>query len=181
MATTKAAKEIIILKRAEVLKASESYAVAKGDVVFLVRGEKNSTHVTTLRNNGRHTCTCRASASFGKNCYHIKGCEKVNNARIEAAKVAEVVETPEEKESREWSEYRSELAVKLAQQYMTVEIVEQVAESLVEMPAQEQVPPIAMELPVELKGYRKTAVSVDISTKGNLNGTREFSVLRKVG
>jgi hypothetical protein len=165
-ATTKAAKEIIILKRAEVLKASESYAVAKGDVVFMVRGEKDSTHVTTLRNNGRHSCTCKANASFGRNCYHIKGCEKANNARIKAAKVAEVVETPEQKEEREWSQFRSELAKKLAQQYVTTQCVEQIAESLVApvkvMPSQTVVSP----------------KPVDLSTKGNLNGQRGFSILK---
>lgn len=42
---------------------------------------------------------------------------------------------------------------------------------------QEVVPPIAMELPAELKGYRKKAVSVDISNKGNF-GSKPFSLLK---
>src|SRR4051812_34278885 len=112
MATKAAAKAITILKRAECKKASTSYGVQVGDLIYLVKGDTGNVYVTTLRNDGHHSCTCKST----RKCYHIKGCEKANNARIEAAKVVtpEVVETPEQKEAREWVEYRQALARKLA-------------------------------------------------------------------
>lgn len=60
------------------------------------------------------------------------------------------------------------------------EFVEMVMKHLgLEQPV-EEVPPIAMELPAELRGYRKTAISTDISTKGTLTRNAGFNLL-KVG
>jgi|ERR1700724_281048 len=52
------------------------------------------------------------------------------------------------------------------------------APKVVEMPAQEPHLPVAMELPEDLKGRGKVAKSVDISTRGNLNGNKPFSILK---
>jgi hypothetical protein len=83
--------------------------------------------------------------------------------------------------------YRSNIAkVAKVEQVSPVEEVAIVeTPEIVEQPV-EVVPPIAMDLPDELKGYRKTAKvgkpgSVELSSKGNLNGNSGFSVLRKVG
>jgi hypothetical protein len=169
---TKAAKEITLLKRAVCKKSSTSYAVAPGDIIFLVKGEKNSVHETILRNNGRHSCTCKGNAAFGRNCYHIKGCEASNNARIDAAKVTiEVIETPESLEAKEWAQYRSELAVKLAQQYMTTQVVEQIAERLM-APVKTPIAKIIEQ------AVQASVPAIDLSKVGDLGGTRKYSLLR---
>ncbi len=68
-----------------------------------------------------------------------------------------------------------------------VEAAEQESVAQIEAPAEvaqvEETPvephlPIAMDLPEELKGRGKVAKSVDIGTKGNLNGQRGFSILK---
>lgn len=51
------------------------------------------------------------------------------------------------------------------------------AKNVVETPAQPIVPPIAMELPAELRGYRKTAVSTDTSS---LNGAQQSAGLLSI-
>jgi hypothetical protein len=48
---------------------------------------------------------------------------------------------------------------------------------VVEMPAQEIVPPIAMELPEELRGRGKKAISTDLTHKGTLNGAQQSAGL----
>jgi hypothetical protein len=87
-ATKKATRELTVLKRAEVKKASTSYAVAKGDLICLVKNDKEDVYTVTLRNTGKHTCTCKANASFGRKCYHIKHVECQENIRRESAKLA---------------------------------------------------------------------------------------------
>lgn len=133
-------------------------------VVYLNRSSDGVSQYETSLFDGKATsCSCPSR----KPCKHMKHSEQVEQER-------KVVESPEQKEEREWSEYRRELARKLARQFMTTQVVEQIVEQQnVEMP------PIAMELPPELKGYRKKAVSVDISTKGNLNGQQGFSLLKR--
>jgi hypothetical protein len=161
----KTTKQVTIIAR----YAHKTNGKLNGTVTYLVKSsDGKSTYCTTIVNGEASGCSCPSRSKKG--CYH--------KHQLQALEVARA-ETPEQKEAREWSEYRAELAKKLAQQYMTVEIVEQVAESLVEMPAQEIVPPIAMDLSVELRGYRKTAVSTDLTNKGNF-GSKPFNLL-KVG
>jgi hypothetical protein len=124
-------------------------------VVYLVRSsDGKSEYCTTLIDGVASGCSC--PARNGK-CYH--------RAQLEA------------REEARWATYRQELARKLAAQYVTAQCVEQIAESLVETVAQPVVPPIAMELPAEMRGYRKTAVSSDLSTKGSLNGAQQSAGL----
>jgi hypothetical protein len=166
---TKAVKEITVLKRAVCKKASVAYNVKPGDLVFLVKGETNNVHETILRNNGRNSCTCTGNAQFGRHCYHLKGAEAHNNARINDTKVA--IETPRSTEDKDWSQYRRELAVKLAQQYMTTQVVEQLAEQLV-APAKT---PIAKLIE---QAVQTTIPATDLSKRGDLAGTRKYSLLR---
>jgi hypothetical protein len=130
-----------------------------GVVTHLVRASNGvDTYTTTLIDGKATGCSCAARG----NCYHKRGLEAKAVARKEVA---------------------SQFSAKHAPSWF-VELVAKgvlVAPKVVESVAQEEiVPPIAMDLPDELKGYRKTAVSVDISTKGNLNGQRGFNLL-KVG
>src|SRR5580765_2176668 len=87
-ATKKAARELTVLKRAVCKKASTSYAVAKGDLICLVKNDKEDVYTVTLRNTGKHTCTCAGNASFGRKCYHIKHVECQENIRRESAALA---------------------------------------------------------------------------------------------
>jgi hypothetical protein len=123
---------------------------ATGNIVLYVQNDKGDRYYVTLQSNGATSCNCVAT----RKCYHIARCLEIEEAR--------------------WSTYRQELAKKLAQQYMTTQCVEQIAESLVETVAQPVVPPIAMDLPAELRGYRKKAVSVDTSV---LNGAQQSAGL----
>lgn len=122
---------------------------ATGNIVLYVENDKGDRYYVTLQSNGATSCNCVST----RKCYHIARCLELEEAR--------------------WSAYRRELAVKLAAQYMTTQCVEQ----LVETVAQPVVPPIAMDLPSELRGYKKTAVSADISTKGSLNGAQQSAGL----
>lgn len=167
MATKKAVKQVQVLAR----YAHKTDGQLNGIVTYCVRSSNGKDfYYTTLINGKASGCSCPAK----KPCYHMTQLAALEVARSES---------PEQKEAREWAQYRSELAVKLSKQYMTVEIVEQVAEQLVApvkvvmTAAQEEVPPIAMELPAELRGYKKTAVSADISTKGSLNGAQQSAGL----
>lgn len=151
MAKQKAAREITVLVR---------YTVkATGNVVLYVENDKGDRYYVTLQSNGATSCNCVAT----RKCYHIARCQALEVARAE---------TPEQKEAREWSSYRREVARKLASQFMTTQVVEQIAEQQ----------NIAMDLPDELKGYRKTAVSTEeLVSKTVLTKNSGFSVLRKVG
>jgi hypothetical protein len=128
-----------------------------GTVTYLVRASNGKdTYCTTIINGEASGCSCKARSS----CYH-----KTQLSALEVARA----ESPEQKEAREWSEYKVELAKKLSKQYMSTQVVEQLAERQ----------NIAMDLPVELRGYRKAAVSTDISNKGEF-GSKPFNLL-KVG
>lgn len=151
----KTTKQVTIIAR----YAHKTNGQLNGTVTYLVKSsDGKSEYCTTVVEGKASGCSCPAKSR----CYH-----KTQLAALEVARA----ETPEQKEAREWSEYRVELARKLAKQFLTTQCVEQIAEQQ----------NIAMDLPDELKGYRKTAISTDISTKGNLNGNTGFSVLRKVG
>lgn len=164
----KAVKQVQVLAR----YAHKTDGQLNGIVTYCVKSSNGKDfYYTTLVNGKASGCSCPSK----KPCYHLKQLEILESAR--AAKV--VVETPEQKEEREWEVYRTELAKKLSAQYMSTQVVEQIAEqqNVVEMPAQPIVPPIAMELPAELRGYRKTAVSTDLSSKGKLNGAQQSAGL----
>lgn len=75
-------KQISVLKRAEIKKASNDYNVIPGDLVCIVKGSTGNVYVTTLRRNKQHTCTCPAR----KECYHIKALRVLENARYDAEK-----------------------------------------------------------------------------------------------
>jgi hypothetical protein len=87
-ATKKATRELTVLKRAEVKKASTAYGVQPGDLIFLVQNDQEDVHVVTCRNNGNNTCTCKGNAQFHKKCYHITFCLNQTNIRRESAKLA---------------------------------------------------------------------------------------------
>src|SRR5437899_1079223 len=136
----KTTKQVTIIAR----YAHKTNGQLNGTVTYLVRSsDGKSEYCTTLVDGNATGCSC--PARNGK-CYHRVQLDAMEETR--------------------WSAYRRELAVKLAAQYMTTQCVEQ----LVETVAQPVVPPIAMELPAELQGYRKTAVSVDTSV---LNGAQQ--------
>ena len=84
----KQTRELTVLKRAEVKKASTAYGVQAGDLICLVKNDKEDVYTVTLRNTGKHTCTCKANASFGRKCYHIKHVECQENIRRESAALA---------------------------------------------------------------------------------------------
>jgi hypothetical protein len=163
-----ATKEITILKRAEVKKASAAYNVNPGDVIHIVKGEKNSIHVVTLRNNGHNSCTCVGNAQYDRHCYHLKGCEHANNAHIEATKVTE---------EQEWIVYRLELAKRLASQYMTVQIVEEVVAQLI-APAKPKSPKVAQVIEQAVQAVVPAAKTTDVSDLGDLGGTKKYALLR---
>jgi len=163
MKTQKTTREVTILKRAEIKKASIAYNVNPGDLVFLIKNDKKDVHVVTIRNNGHNTCTCTGNAQFNRNCYHIKECEKVTNKRINDAKM-----TLEEKEAKEWDAYKVALAKKLAAQFMSTQVVEQIVEQqhVVETVAQ-----TVVSLPETLQGRAKVCrVKGDPIPRGELNG-----------
>jgi hypothetical protein len=144
MAKQKVAREITVLVR---------YTVkATGNIVLYVENDKGDRYYVTLQSNGNAACNCKAT----RKCYHIARCQAIEVARAES---------PEQKEAREWETYRAALAKKLAQQFLTTQCVEQIAEQ-----QNVETPPIAMELPVELRGYRKAAISTDTSV---LNGAQQ--------
>lgn len=87
-ASKKAVRSLTILKRAEIKKASRDYSVQPGDLIFIVKTDKEDIYTTTLRNNGKPSCTCKANACFGRKCYHITYCECQTNYRRESAKLA---------------------------------------------------------------------------------------------
>lgn len=151
----KTTKQVTIIAR----YAHKTNGQLNGTVTYLVKSsDGKSTYCTTIVNGEASGCSCPSRSKKG--CYH--------KHQLQALEVARA-ETPEQKEAREWSEYRVELARKLASQYMTTQCVEQIAEQQ----------NIAMDLPVELRGYRKAAVSTDLTNKGNF-GSKPFSLL-KVG
>jgi hypothetical protein len=155
-AMAKATKEVQIIARYTNKRT--------GTVSYLVRSsDGKSEYCTTIIDGRASGCSCPAKSS----CYHKKQLVALEAARAES---------PDEKQAREWNAYRSELAKKLAQQFVTTQVVEQLAERQ----------NVAMDLPAELKGYRKSAKvgkpgSADLAYKGNLNGQSGFSILRKVG
>ncbi|OLD63773.1 MAG: hypothetical protein AUF65_01310 [Chloroflexi bacterium 13_1_20CM_50_12] len=112
-------------------------------VVLYVENDKGARYYVRLQENGVHTCNCKAT----KECYHIKAALDFEQER--------------------WLAYRRELAVKLSQQFLTTQCVEQIAEQQ----------NIAMDLPVELRGYKKTAVSTDTSV---LNGAQQSAGLLSI-
>jgi hypothetical protein len=74
-------------------------------VIYLARSSNGvDQHETTLFDGKATSCSCPSK----KPCYHMKAAEAREEAR--------------------WTEYRRELACKLAQQFLTVEIVEQIVE-----------------------------------------------------
>ncbi len=85
-------KEITVLKRAEVKKASESYNVVPGDLICIVKGSTGNTYTTILRRNKQHSCTCPGNAKAHCKCYHIKELVKIENARYDAAKAVKEAE-----------------------------------------------------------------------------------------
>lgn len=87
-----------------------------GVVSYLVRSSNGvDTYCTTVINGKASGCSCPAH----KPCYHMKGLENKESAR-----------------QAEWTAYKAELAKKLAKQYMTTQIVEQLAK----MPDREIIP-----------------------------------------
>lgn len=125
--------------------------VKNGTVTYCVRSSNGKDfYYTTVINGEASGCSCPSRTK----CYHMKQLEN--------------------REQEKWIAYRQELAKKLAAQFLTTQIVEQVAEKLV-----------APEKPVKVAKVIKEAVEAkvpasktDISTKGNLNTGRAFSTLR---
>lgn len=173
-ATKKATKELVLIARytfkhngAVVYRVRSNQPNKKGRVEGVdqveFKGEWYDAHNVTCVEGEVRGCTCKGS-EYRRKCFHRDGIQ----IRLE---------TPEQKEAREWAQFRSELAVKLSKQYMTTQCVEQIAESLVETVAQPVVPPIAMDLPAELRGRGKKLVAQDLSTKGSLNGAQQSAGL----
>ena len=127
-ATTKVTKELVLIAKytfkhngAVVYRVRSNQPNKKGRVEEVdqveFKGEWFDAHNVTCVENEVRGCTCKGS-EYRSKCWHRSGIQ----VRLES---------PEQKEAREWDAYRVELAKKLAKQYMTVEIVEQVAEQLV--------------------------------------------------
>jgi hypothetical protein len=84
-------KEITVLKRAEVKKASESYNVVPGDLICIVKGSTGNTYTTILRRNKQHSCSCPGHTHHRK-CYHVTQLKAIENARYDAAKAVKEAE-----------------------------------------------------------------------------------------
>lgn len=129
------------------------YTVKKtGTVILQVENDKGVRYFCTLNENGTQSCTCPAT----KECYHLKVVDKVEAAR-----------------KAEWIAYRVELAKRLAEQYVSAQIVEQVAEQLV-APAKT---PVARVIKEAVEASVPAAKTTDISKKGNF-GSKAFNMMR---
>ena len=169
-ATAKATKELVLIARytfkhngAVVYRVRSNQPNKKGRVEGVAqvefKGDWYDAHNVTCVENEVRGCTCKGS-EYRSRCWHRSGIQ----IRLE---------TPEQKEEREWIAYRQDLARKLAAQFVTTQCVEQIAEQQ----NVETTPPIAMELPAELRGYRKKAVSTDTSV---LNGAQQSAGLLSI-
>ena len=70
-----AKREIFIVARYFILKNHGKYQV--GDVVLLVRNDKQVEYLVTIRPDGEHACSCPAT----KKCYHLTECIAIEDAR----------------------------------------------------------------------------------------------------
>jgi hypothetical protein len=157
---TKQQRELTVLKRAECKKASKAYGVQAGDLIFLVKNDKEDVHETILRNNGKHSCTCKAG-TFGRKCYHITYCEGQANIRRESAKVAPSFAA---KSVPVWAMWLLESGV-LA-----------LPKQVVEMPAQ------VVESPTPLREWVDHKISTqELVNKTVLTQNNGFSILKRVG
>jgi hypothetical protein len=122
----KETREVTVLKRACVTKVNTAYFVNPGDVINLVKNGGGRVYTTILRRSKQHTCTCAGNALGHKQCYHIKHCVGLENARWEAeqAKAALIAEAEEA--------------------HMVVVV------------ASQPVVEVTVDLPEELRGHRKT-------------------------
>lgn len=177
-------RELTVLKRAVCKKASTSYGVQAGDLIFLVKNDKEDVYTTILRNTGKHTCTCQGNASFGRKCYHIKHVECQENIRRESAKLAPefaAVKLPV------WAMWLLESGVLVAPQATKVERIAQDVGISAEQVAEIAV--IAAEHKAEMTDGKHTEMCLPIGPrdtkkdmmKAALTKNSGFSVLRKVG
>lgn len=59
-----------------------------GSIILYVKNDKGETYYVTLRRNGIHSCSCKAT----KRCYHIECCREIENARATRERLAREVE-----------------------------------------------------------------------------------------
>jgi hypothetical protein len=122
---------------------------ATGTVILHVENDAGVRYFCTLNENGTQSCSCPAT----KECYHLKAVIKVETAR-----------------KAEWTAYRAALAKQLAAQYITTQVVEQVAEQLVA--------PKAPVRKVIAQAVEAKVPATDLSKKGNLNTGQGFRMMR---
>ncbi len=87
-------RDLTILVRYRIKKDYAPKGLHAGDIVLLVRNEAGKEYYVTLRRNKAHSCTCVASAEYGKRCYHINNMAIAENARIAASRAAKVIVLP---------------------------------------------------------------------------------------
>jgi hypothetical protein len=75
----KAIRDVTIIARYFIKKPHGKYQV--GDVVLLVRNDKNIQYLVTIKPDGENACSCRAD----RKCYHLTYCEMIESAREAAA------------------------------------------------------------------------------------------------
>jgi len=153
---SKTVKEVTFIARAQ-------FKCDHRKVVYLARSSNGVDQYATSLFDGNATgCTCPSR----KPCKHMKAAEAKEAARQEATS-----EIPEEKEEREWTEYRQGLARKLSAQYMTTQVVEQVAEQLA-APAKPKVAKV-----IEQAVQAKVPAKKDMMTAA-LTTNQGFSLMR---
>ncbi len=151
MAASKTPKQVQVLAK----YTHKTDGKPNGRISYLVRSsDGKSEYCTTLQDGHAVGCSCPSK----RPCYHEKQLEQKEAGRPFCSRCLPV-----------WAIWLVEAGVLVAPAKVVSKAVPTVVEPHL---------PIAMELPEDLKGRGKVAKSVDLSTKGNLNGNRGFAIMR---
>ena len=184
MAKQQTTRNILVLNRYAIRQDCPERGLHKGDVVLHISNDKEKEYYTSLRRNKAHSCSCTGNAIYGRNCYHIKDLSEMENARYTAAKAVKAIEMP--------AQPVVDLASQAEAEFREGKVWSEACGCWVTPPCEDLADVVDVETTLsnwdaikrQAKDRNKAQIRAqmrevtDLSTKGNLNVSRGFALMR---